>query len=367
MKTNTNLSFGLALLLGLMGCNRNESGTRPAVKELTEAVYASGTIYPENEYKVFANADGVLLERLVNEGDSVRKGQLLFTVEAVAQSAREQAAANIYRQSEANLGTNSPVLAELEAQVRTARTRLENDSTNFVRFRDLYEQNATSKAEVERAQLAYQTARNDYQARRSALQRTRNQLYVELQNTRSQLVASRQERGNARVVSFEDGKIYEVYKEPGELVRRAEQLALMGSGRQVYARLAVDETDFSKIRPGQEVVIKADVYPGKVFKARVKKIYPKLNRVDQSFRVDAVFVGEQPDAYYGLTIEANIITNPPRRVLTIPKALVVGGDSVWVEENGEKKKIRIQKGVENFDLVEIRGGLTEKSTVLSGD
>ncbi|GAB3936444.1 efflux RND transporter periplasmic adaptor subunit [Larkinella terrae] len=347
------------------GCNRGEDGAHPTYKDLTEAVYASGSIYPRNEYKVLANADGILQQKLVSEGDSVKRNQLVFVLEGVTQSAREQAAANIYRQSQANLNANSPVLSELEAQLRTAQTRLSNDSVNYVRYRDLYQQNATSKAELERVQLAYQTSRNDFAARRSSLQRTRNQLYVDLQNSRSQYVASGQDQGNTRVRSFVDGKVYEISKEPGEVVRRNDQLALIGSGRDVFVQLAVDESDFGKIRIGQDVLVKADVYPDKVFKAKVRKIYPKLNRVDQSFRVDGDFVGERPDAYYGLTVEANIVISQNNRVLTIPKSYVVGNDSVWVAENGDKKKIRIVKGAENFDLVQVKGGLNETSIVVN--
>jgi HlyD family secretion protein len=355
----------LFILTLFSGCNRKGEGTTPTYKNLTEAVYASGSIYPRNEYKVLANADGIFQQKLVNEGDSVRRNQLLFVLEGITQGAREQAAANIYRQSQANLNANSPVLAELEAQVRIAQNRLANDSVNYVRYRDLYQQNATSKAELERVQLAYQTSRNDFSARRSSLQRTRNQLYVDLQNSKSQYVASGQDQGNTRVRSFVDGKVYEILKEPGEVIRRNDQLALIGSGREVFVRLAVDESDFGKIRVGQEVMVKADVYPDKVFKARVRKIYPKLNRVDQSFRVDADFEGELPDAYYGLTVEANIIISQNSRVLTIPKSYVVGNDSVWVNENGDRKKIKIVKGAENFDLVQVKSGLNETSVVVN--
>ncbi|RRB07551.1 efflux RND transporter periplasmic adaptor subunit [Larkinella rosea] len=356
---------GILLTTVFYGCNRTEEGTSPTYKDLTEAVYASGSVFPRNEYKVLANADGILQQQLVSEGDSVKRNQLVFVLEGITQGAREQAAANIYRQSQANLNTNSPVLAELEAQLQTAQTRLANDSVNYVRYRDLYQQNATSKAELERVQLAYQTSRNDFAARRSSLQRTRNQLYVDLQNSRSQYIASGQDQGNTRIRSFVDGKVYEISKEPGEVVRRNDQLALIGSGREVFVQLAVDESDFGKIRVGQDVIVKADVYPDKVFKAIVRKIYPKLNRVDQSFRVDADFVGELPDAYYGLTVEANIVISQKNRVLTIPKSYVVGNDSVWVKENGEARKIRIEKGAENFDLVQVKGGLNEKSIVVN--
>jgi HlyD family secretion protein len=148
------------------------------------------------------------------------------------------------------------------------------------------------------------------------------------------------------------------------LVRRGEAVALLGNPNNVYLQLAVDETDFAKLKVNQEIVLKMDAYGDKVFKAKVTKIYPKLNKIDQSFRVDADFVGEAPEAYYGLTVEANIIISQNPKALTIPKSYLVGNDSVWIEEGKEKKKIKLQKGAENFELVEVKGGLTEKSILV---
>ena len=357
----------LFLVVFFTACKQGNDGTSPTYNDLTEAVYASGSVLPRSEYVVTADAQGVIEQRLVNEGDSISKGQLLFVLENASAEARQQAAASVLRQSQANLEGDSPVLAELEAQVRNARTRVDNDSVNYTRFRDLYTQNATSRAEVERAELNYTVSRNNLRAQLNTLQRTRNQLKVEIANNRSQLVAAQETGQNTRVKSFVNGKVYEVYKDPGEVVRPGEQLALVGSGQHLYAQLSVDENDFGKIRAGQEVMIKADVYPDKVFKAQVTKIYPKLNRADQSFRVDAEFVGDQPASYYGLTLEANIIISQNKKVLTIPKSYVVGNDSVWVEQNGDKKKIRFTKGAENFDLVEVKSGLTPQTKLIANE
>ena len=355
----------VVIFLLFSACKRSPEGTSPAYRELTEAVYASGNVYPRNEYTVTADANGVLQQRLVNEGDSIRKNQLLFVLESATEDVRQQAAANAYRQSRANLNANSPVLAELEAQVRNARTRVANDSINYNRFRELYGQNATSRAELERAELNYTLSRNNLRAQLNTFQRNRDQIRLDVANNRSQLVSTEVAGRNTRIRSFVDGKVYEIFKEPGEVVRPGEQLALVGSGNQLFAQLAVDESDFGRIRVGQEVVLKADVYPDKVFNAHVSKIYPKLNRTDQSFRVDAEFVGERPASYYGLTVEANIIISQNKHVLTIPKSYVIGNDSIWVEQDGKKQKIRFRKGAENFDLVEVKGGLNEKSILVS--
>ncbi|RDB02997.1 efflux RND transporter periplasmic adaptor subunit [Runella aurantiaca] len=354
----------LAMALLLTSCNSKTETASPTYKDLTEAVYASGNVFPKNEYKVVANADGYLQQQSVNEGDVVKGNQLLFTLESLSQDARAEAAANIYRQAEANYADNSPILAELEAALRSVRTKLENDSVNYFRYKALYDQNATAKADLERVELAYRTSKNDLAARQKALARTKSQLYVDLQNTRSNFRVNAREGDNYRIRSIESARVYEVYKKVGELVRKGEAIALLGNPNEVYLQLAVDETDFSKLKEGQEVLIKMDAYGEKVFKAKVTKIYPKLNKVDQSFRVDADFVGESPSAYYGLTVEANIVISKNPKALTIPKAYMVGKDSVWIEEGKEKKKIKVQKGAENFELVEVKGGLTDKSVLV---
>lgn len=364
MKT---IPYLIILLVVISACQRDSKNTSPTYRELTEAVYASGSVYPRNEYTVTADAAGTLQQRLVNEGDSIRRNQLLFVLDNAAENARQAAAANAYRQSRANLSASSPVLAELEAQVRNARTRLSNDSINYHRFRELYAQNATSRAELERAELNYTLSRNNLRAQQNTFQRSRDQIRLDLANNRSQLIVTEEAGRNTRIRSFVDGKVYEVYKDPGEVVRVGDALALVGSGRRLYAQLAVDESDFGRIRVGQSVIIKADVYPDRVFNARITKIYPKLNRSDQSFRVDAEFVGNGPASYYGLTIEANILISQNPRALTIPKSYVLGSDSVWVEQDGKKQKVKFRKGAENFDLVEVKGGLTPQSVIVPND
>lgn len=265
----------LAFVGTLVSCKKSAStNTSPQYKSLTEAVYASGNIYPKNEYKLTANADGFLIKQTAFEGDVVGKNQLLFQLESASQEARLEASSNILRQSEANFSDNSPILDELEAQLRNARTKLANDSVNFKRYKELYDHNATTRIEYERAELAFQTSKNDVSARRKAWLRTKNQLYVDLQNSKSNFKVNAREEDNYRIKSFEAGKLYEIYKKQGELVRRGEAIALVGDANEVYAQLAIDESDFVKVQIGQTVLVKIDVYKEKIFKAKVTKLYP---------------------------------------------------------------------------------------------
>jgi multidrug efflux pump subunit AcrA (membrane-fusion protein) len=126
----------------------------------------------------------------------------------------------------------------------------------------------------------------------------------------------------------------------------------------------VDELDIDKIKKGQEVLVKIDTYPHKIFKARISKTYPMLNQKDQSFRVDAQFTDDVPRVYAGLTVEANIIIQQKEQALTIPKTYLIGQDSVRIEKDGKAQQVKITKGVENFEYVEVLAGVDTTSVLL---
>ncbi|MFD2515010.1 efflux RND transporter periplasmic adaptor subunit [Pontibacter locisalis] len=355
----------LVLLLFITAaCGPQEQTTSPSYRQLTEAVYASGKIYPDNEYIVSTNADGVITSMLVEEGDTVQVGQTLMSIEGDIPDARLESATEAYRRARENYNTDSPVMQELRAGLEAAKTKMQNDSVQYVRYRNLLNANATSKAQYDQRKLAYELSKQEYAARQSNYRNVRNQLYLELKNAESQYKINLKDESNYNIRSNINGLVYDLYKEQGELVRRNEPVALLGDASNVYLRLLVDELDIARVKRGQEVLVKVDLYPDKIFKARVTKVYPRLITADQSFRVDAEFIEEKPEIFYGLNIEANIIVSERARVLTIPKSYLVGQDSVLVKRNGDVEKVKLKKGMENFELVEVLSGLDTNSVIV---
>jgi HlyD family secretion protein len=361
MRTLFLLLFALPFL---SGCGSKKATMHPEYKEVTEAVYASGNIYPENEYKVYANADGILLNAFVEEGDSIHSNQVIFHIESEAQDIRSKNAGEIYSTAVENYGVNSPALREMADALSTAKVKLANDSLNYTRYKVLFEKNATSQSELDRMKLVYTTSKNDFDMKKSTIQKLRNQLFVELQNAETNFKTSSIDNANFNVKSLISGMVYEIYKKKGESIRRGEPIALIGDAHKIYAKLVVDEQDIARIKKGQEVLVRVDYNKEKIFKAKVEKIYPKLTKEDQSFRVDAIFTGEQPPVLYGLTLEANIVISQKTKTLTIPKSAIMDGDTVTVIENGEEKKIKIKRGIENLELTEVLSGLTDKSQIV---
>jgi hypothetical protein len=101
-----------------------------------------------------------------------------------------------------------------------------------------------------------------------------------------------------------------------------------------------------------------------VLQARITKIYPLLNKADQTFRVDAELLDALPQALYGLNIEANIVIDENRQVLAIPKEALLKGDSVLIKEKDVTKKIKISKGVEDRMWVEVKSGLSANHLIV---
>ncbi len=334
-------------------------------KTLTEAVYASGNVVPAQEYTLYAMAEGYITAKFVHEGDIVEGQQPLFRLKQEAQQFRAQNAQEALRIAQGNYAENSPILQELKVALQNSYTRLQNDSLNYLRFKNLWEKQATSKMEYDRVLLAYQNAQNDCKIQQARIDKTRNQLYLEWQNAQTNYRTQLDDETNYTLTAKGGGIVYEIYKEVGETVRRGEPIALLGGKENLILRLEIDELDMHKIKYGQEVLVKVDAYKDKIFKAKINKIFKRLNRQNQSFRVEAVFTTAFPTDLAGLTIEANILIQQKEKALTIPKEWLQKGDSLWIKEGAKTKKIKIQRGIENYDLVEILSGITDKTLIMN--
>lgn len=331
------------------------------MKVLREAVYASGFVVSKNEYQVFSQVDGYITEILAKEGDAVKKGQPIFVIDSKQQNARYNIALETYNQAAKNNREDSPAMLEAKAAITTALAKCKFDSTNFIRFTNLIKNNATTQNEYDRSKLNFENSRNDLQLQRNRLKKLRDQLALDLKNIENNLKITTEESGRYRVHSEIDGRLYKTLKEQGELVRRSEAIAIIGSANEFYLQLTVDEVDTQKLKTGQRVAVKVDAFGDKIFDAIVSKIYPLVNGRDQSVRVDAVFTSPFADAFSGLAVEANIIIREKDKALVIPKSLLLPGDSVIVKSNGSKKKVKITRGIETLDEVEVLDGIDSTS------
>lgn len=356
--------LSLLPILLLVCCNNSWDVIYPVEKPLIEAVYASGHVVARNQYQVFAMAEGYVLEKTAEDGTTVSVGSPLFILESGQQSSRFDLAKKNYTIAASNYRDDSPVLAEIVSAMNTARTKMRYDSVNYLRYKNLIEQKATSRAEFDRMRLAYDNSRSELRLQQSRYEQVKNRLYLELESARSQLAIAGNESGKYVIKSDVDGIVFQTLKEKGELIRRGEPVAVIGDNGDFYLELAVDELDIRRLKTGQEVAVTIDALPGKVYRARISKIYPMVNRQQQSIQVDATLQDTIPILVSGLAVEANIIIRQKDKALVVPKAALVGRDSLWIRTGKGDEKIKVQKGIETLEEVEIIEGINTDSNIL---
>lgn len=353
----------LVLVIAVSSCNRSKT-IKPERKSITEAVYASGFLVPKNEYKVYALSDGYVTAKYKEGGDDVKKGESIYQIQSDASAAKFGASTAAFDLARLNIGDNSPVLTDLKNKIKSAEARFRNDSLNYSRYKNMLDANAVTKAQFDQAALAYEISGNDLKSAKEAYTKTKDQLAVELKNAQSSLAASGLDYSNYNVKSLLDGVVYDTYKDLGEAVRRNDLVALVGEKGTKLLELSVDQSDISKIKLGQEVVVKMDVTGSKIYKARVSKVYPNMNTNDQSFKVEAEFSENYDFAFVHASVEANIILASKENALIIPRNVMNAGDEVEVKSVGVNKKVKIKKGLENLEFVEVVEGLSEADEVV---
>lgn len=344
----------IAFLLLFASCTTSTEQTSPEWGPITEAVYASGVVKAADQYNAFASTSGILLDALVEEGDTVKAGQPLFLIDDRAAALGQRKAELALELVSRNAEDGSPLLRELELSADLARTRLVNDSLLFTRQQALWAQRIGSQAEFEQRELAYQASRTAHANALAALEDTRQRLRNELGVARIEQARSQVSAGDLTVRSLADARVYDVMIEEGELVTPQKPLAVLGSAERFIIELQVDQQDIARVREGQRVLLTMDSHQGRAIEAVVTRVLPILDQRSRTFTVEAGFT-EQPErlAPY-LTAEANIIVQHKPRALTIPTEYLIDGRYV-LTDGGDTAAVTA--GLHDLQRTEILSGL----------
>ncbi|WP_262420273.1 efflux RND transporter periplasmic adaptor subunit [Flagellimonas meishanensis] len=326
---------------------------------LTESVYASATIQPDSLYQVYSVVTGILDRVWAEEGDAVAKGDRILQITNTSPELSMKNSELALQLAKENYSGSAAVLKGIEDEIRSAELNLKNDSINFFRQKNLWSQNIGSKVEFDNRKLAYELSQNTLNLLNRKYQRTQNELQTQLKQAENNFKSSMTMNKDFTITSKINGKVYAIYKDPGEIVNPMEPVAAIGKSAVFVIELLVDEVDIVKLKIGQKVLLTLDAYNSEVFEATLNKIYPRKDERTQTFKVEALFDNAPSTLYPGLSGEGNIIIAKKNEALTIPKEYLIDGSKV-LTENGE---VQVSIGLQNLDRVEILEGI-DKNTVL---
>jgi HlyD family secretion protein len=331
-------------------------------QDLTSLVTASGEIKPKNYINIGANAQGQLTKILVKEGDSVRKGQLLATLEniqptadvdmqkAVINSAEADSAA-----SEAGVKASDENLHTMEAGIEKDKADLERMKADFDRSQSLFDEHLMAKQDFDMKKYSYQAqvaTVHESEMRLVQARAQREQTAAQLTSAQKRIAQNR-----AGLVRFNDllekhnayaplaGVVTNLPVREGETVvpgvqnSAASTIMTIADMSLITAEVKVDETDIVNVKLDQVADITIDAIPNKTFKGHVTEIGNTAilrstgvaasqsaisSQEAKDFKVVVALDNPPDEIRPGLSCTAKITTAIRKNVLTIPiQALTV--------------------------------------------
>lgn len=275
-----------------------------------DSIYATGVVEPSVTLPIAPRQAGHLIELAVDEGQTVHKGQLLA------------------RLDDSDL-VNATV--ELAARAEFARQYLQ-------RVQTLVARNVMAKVDLDRAQA-------DFAAANAAVKRSQAQ------------------RNFMQLTASADGLIIRRDGEVGQYIAAGQALFHLSCCAPLRVTAQVDEEDISRVKLGQQVVMRSDDLPEQVFEGEVTEITPKGDPVARSYRV-RIRLPEPGPLLIGMTMDTNLIIEQRQNVLLVP-TLALDKQSVWLVEQGKLHKQAVVLGIQGAERTEIISGLAENAQLVT--
>ena len=351
----------MASLLVLSSCGSKSTETQAIRKDLTDLVFAPGTLEADDRYELTAQTDGYLVEMNFNEGTRVKKSQLLAVIDNDQNIINAQGASRLHVIARENTLSTAPAFLQIKANLQSAAAKLKLDQQQAERYKRLYENNSVSKTEYENARL---TLINSQSALSALQEQYEDQRVRAEQQEVTQRYASDVNQAISRqnqLRALHAGKIFVKKKQLGDYVRKGDVIAIVGDPDLIYARLNVDENNMSKLKVGQEIVIRLNTNKNKIYRAVLNQILPAFDETSRSFLVKAFFKEKPGLDIIGTQLEANIIASTKKDAMVIPALFLDYGNKVTLKEG--KKSIPVRTGIISDDWVEILSGLQENQTI----
>ena len=344
----------------LISCKKNKESIQVAFSDITESVYASGKVKAIDQYNVYSTVNGVLQNIPVHVGDNIMKDQILFEIDNVTSELNTENARIALDLSSENNKKGSDKLEEIELNVNLALEKLQLDSSLFFRQKKLWDQNIGTQLDFEQKKLAYNNSLVNYQTAKTRLGQLKTQLQNELKRANVNYDINKKLVSDYSIKSNLNGKIYDILKERGELVTPQTPLAVVGKSDTFLLELAVDENDIIKVSLGQKVIVTMDSYKGEALEALVDKVYPIMNERTRTFVVEAHFINPPKKLFPNLSVEANIIIQTKKNIITIPNNYIIDGKYVLINTN---EKHEIKTGLKDYQKTEVIAGLKENEII----
>lgn len=267
------------------------------------------------EADVIAKVDGEVRELLVEEGDLVKKGQILALLDG----------------------------DRLRLELSESEARLRKLQRDFDRNKELQDKGLVSEGDFERIQYDLE-----------ALQASYNLAKLELDYT--------------QIRAPIDGVISERYLKLGNTIKNGDRVFRVTSFDPLVAYMFVPEREFRQIAAEQPVFIEIDALPGPAVVATVTRISPIVDPTTGTFKITIEIPGQEQRIKPGMFGRVSIVYDKHENVLQVPRSAIIesaDGEHVFVVRGDVGIRRAVETGFSSEGMVEIVAGLTDGENVIT--
>lgn len=318
---------------------------------ISTSVTATGTIEPVNEVEVGTQVSGIISKIYVDYNSVVKKGQVIAELDRT------------------NLESE---LASAKANLASAKSDLNYQTTNMKRMGDLHKKGFVSDDEYDNAQLNYKKALETYKGQQQNVSRAQTNLgYATITAPIDGVVLSKSiEEGQTVASSFSTPTLFTIAHDLTDMRVVAD----------------VDEADIGEVKEGQRVSFTVDAYPDDTFEGTVTQVRQQGEEESNVVTYEVVISAPNKDLKLKpkLTANVNIYTKEVNDVISVPsKALHYaptketinkgekikdcnGTNKVWVKEGNVFKAYAVKVGITNGIRTQIVSGIKQGAVVITG-
>nr|WP_298892489.1 MacA family efflux pump subunit [uncultured Acinetobacter sp.] len=282
--------------------------------DIENSVIATGLLEATKIISVGAQASGQLKKMYVDLGDEVKQGQLIAQINSVTQENEIQTAQASIKNQQAQLAVRQATLAQVQAE--------------YNRQKNMYAQDATSKAELESALASFKTAQAEIVA-----------LNAQIEQSRLTLATAQEELGYTRIIAPMDGTVVAIVTEEGQTVnanQSAPTIVKLAKLDTMTVNAEISEADVMKVEKGQSVYFTTLGDSEKKYYATLRQIEPAPESISDdssssssSSSSEAIYYNalfdvpnEDGKLRIDMTAQVSIIIDQAKNVLTIPSSAI---------------------------------------------
>ncbi len=385
------LAGALALVVILVLLSGRKPVPRVAVvhatrENLNATISSNGKVEPITPYTIRAQFPTFVSKVLVREGQAVKRGQLLLTLDdqgtrSELARAREQLVSAQDDLRAARSGGQADARALMESDLRKAEIERERLRREREELQRLVAKQAATKDELVQNQIQLERAETDLQrlrkakdelARKSGLDVERAALRAE--QARADIQALGEKVRSARVAAPADGTLYSLPVHIGDYVKVGDLLLEMADLHKVRVRAFIDEPELGALEPNQTVEITWDALPNEIWYGRTEQI-PKQVVARGTRSVGEVLCSvdnEKLQLLPNTNVNVRVHLREHANVLAVPRgavriegtrhfAYIVNGGGGLESSRLQKREIRV--GIASATKYEVLGGLQEGETL----